>query len=122
MSLLPLPPGQHPRPWQLEALAAAREAFRPPAPGEDKREYRSIVLSAATGTGKGSLAAGIPVLTARRGGRVLVLAHRKELIEDVAERVRKVVGAPDVGIVKVPEGVVESARWKKLEDELRKFD
>ncbi len=100
MRLLPLPPGQPPRPWQLEALAAAREAFRPPAPGEDKREYRSIVLSAATGTGKGSLAAGIPVLTARRGGRVLVLAHRKELIEDVAERVRKVVGAPDVGIVK----------------------
>lgn len=28
----------------------------------------------------------------------------------------------DVGVVKVPEGVVESARWKKLEDELRKFD
>ena len=90
-ALLPMPPGQTPRRWQLEAMDAARAGLR---------TWRRILLSAATGTGKGSLIAGCVVRSAQLGRRVLVLAHRDELIEDVADRIRRVVGAPSVGIVK----------------------
>ena len=91
MSALPLPPGQAPRAWQLEALAAARDAIK---------VHQAVIVSAATGTGKGSLIAGMGIRAARNGKRVLMLAHREELLDELAARVRRVPGAPDVGIVK----------------------
>ncbi len=87
---LPLPAGQRPRKWQVEALDAARQAFR---------VHRKVLVSAATGTGKGSYAAGIGALTADRGRRVLVLAHREELVADVADRIRLVRPGARVGFI-----------------------
>ena len=88
---LPLPAGQSPLPWQVECLDAIRAGLQ---------RYRSLLAAAATGSGKGSLLAGLAVLAARHGGQVVVLVHRDELIQDLARRVGKVPGAPRVGVVK----------------------
>lgn len=88
---LPLPPGQTPRGWQLEAIEAAKVGLA---------TYQSGIISAATGTGKGSLIAGLAVLAGLKGNRVLLLAHRDELVEELVTRIRRVPGAPPVGLVK----------------------
>lgn len=44
--MIPLAPGQTPRAWQLSATAAARAAFR--------QGMQAVIVSAATGTGKGT--------------------------------------------------------------------
>lgn len=87
--MLPLPPGRTPRDWQLRALEAARAGIA---------TYDAVIISAATGTGKGSLIAGIAILCAQRGGRVLAMAHRDELVAELEDRVRQVRGAPAVGV------------------------
>jgi superfamily II DNA or RNA helicase len=92
---LPCPPGQTPRAWQLRALDALRDAGWGPEP------LRRVVITAATGTGKGTLLAGLAALVAARGWRVLALVHRDELIRDLAGRM-SLVGLK-VGIVKGPE-------------------
>lgn len=89
MTALPLPPGQKPRAWQLQAVAAIRQAL---ASG-----LRRVVVTAATGTGKGTLLAGLARSAEAR--RVLILVHRDELIRDLAARVRLIPGGP-VGIVR----------------------
>lgn len=88
---LPLPAGQSPLPWQVECLDAVRDGLR---------RYRSVLAAAATGSGKGSLLAGLAVLAVLNGGRVVVLVHRDELIQDLAKRIAKVPDAPRVGVVK----------------------
>jgi superfamily II DNA or RNA helicase len=88
---LPLPAGQSPLRWQIECLDAIRAGLQ---------RYRSLLAAAATGSGKGSLLAGLAVLAALHGGQVVVLVHRDELIQDLARRIAKVPGAPRVGIVK----------------------
>jgi len=88
---LPCPPGQTPRAWQTRALAALKDA----AQGAG---LRRVVITAATGTGKGTLLAGLVALYTQAGRRVLVLVHRDELIRDLAARC-SLVGVT-VGIVK----------------------
>lgn len=91
LALLPVPPGQTPRRWQIAALDAVRAMMA--------RGVRRMVISAATGTGKGTLLAGIAALMAAKPGRrVLCLVHRRELIDDLAARVALVGGR--VGIVR----------------------
>jgi superfamily II DNA or RNA helicase len=58
-----------------------------------------VVVSAATGTGKGSLIAALAILSARRDRRVLLLAHRDELVEELVIRCRR--AAPEVGVSRV---------------------
>lgn len=88
---LPLPPGQQPRQWQLDALEAIRSGIR---------KYRSVLVSAATGTGKGSLIAGLCLIAEERGKRTLVLAHREELVMETPSRIRAVKGAlARVGVI-----------------------
>ena len=89
--ILPLPPGRTARAWQLEAVHALREA---------SMKWRRLLVSAATGTGKGTLLAGLIVSLARRGRRVLFLVHRDELINDVMDRARQVERALPCGKVK----------------------
>jgi superfamily II DNA or RNA helicase len=89
MSALPLPPGQTARAWQVAALAAIQSAAQ--------SGLRRVVVSAATGTGKGTLLAGLARAAER--GRVLILVHRDELIRDLAARVRLIPGGL-VGIVR----------------------
>lgn len=79
--LVPLPPGGTPRKWQEEAMIAIREALP---------RHRSVLVSAATGTGKGTMIAAMVVKAALSGKRVLFLVHRDELIDDVMARVRQV--------------------------------
>lgn len=79
--LVPLPPGAVPRRWQEEAMLAIREALP---------RHRSVLVSAATGTGKGTMIAAMVVKAAVSGRRVLFLVHRDELIDDVMARVRQV--------------------------------
>ena len=62
--------------------------------------HQAVIVSAATGTGKGSVVAGLAIRAAQRNRRVLCLAHRDELLSDLVERVRRVPGAPSVGLVK----------------------
>ncbi len=80
---LPLPPGQTPRRWQLAAVDAVSRAFAPP------HRARRVLVSAATGTGKGTLLASLAVRAACKHptARVLVLCHRKELLEDLQRRI-----------------------------------
>lgn len=74
------------RPYQSECLAAIRETFV---------DSQSAIAIMATGLGKtvvfGSLAHDWPE------GRVLILAHREELIEQAAEKVHRISGdRPDI--------------------------
>ena len=93
-ALLPLAPGQTPRQWQIDATHAARAAF--------KQGFRSGLISAATGTGKGTLLASWCRMSAASGRRVLVLVHREELIQDLYLRIMGIPGRHTVGICQGP--------------------
>lgn len=88
--MIPLPPGQSPRAWQLSATAAARAAFR--------QGMQAVIVSAATGTGKGTVLAAWARLASERGGRVLVLVHREELVLDLTARIQAIPGKGSVGV------------------------
>lgn len=77
------------RPYQSRALAQLDAAF---AAGK-----RRVVVVAPPGAGKGTLAAHLLAEAAARGGRGLFLVHRREIVLDIAERVRDV--APSVGVL-----------------------
>jgi superfamily II DNA or RNA helicase len=65
-------------PYQLEAVAACRAAFA--------RGDRSTLLILPTGCGKTITFGMITRLTIQKGGRVLILAHRSELIQQAASK------------------------------------
>ncbi|MEZ4368992.1 MAG: DEAD/DEAH box helicase [Kofleriaceae bacterium] len=60
------------RPYQAEAIEAARAAFA--------RGDRATLIELPTGTGKTVVFASVARMAVERGGRVLVLAHRTELL------------------------------------------
>ena len=72
-------PSRSPRlwPWQEQAVAAVGESIA--------RDAHPLVV-APTGCGKTTLFCEVARLEVERGGRVLVLAHRTELIDQAAER------------------------------------
>ena len=72
-----------PRPYQVEAVGNVLEEFR--------RKHRSTLLVMPTGTGKTVVFAALSAI-ARAKGRVLVIAHREELIRQAAERITAVTG------------------------------
>lgn len=76
------------RPYQDEARAAIYDSLR---------KHRSTLLVLPTGTGKTVVFASIVGDGVRRGRRVLVLAHRAELIEQGASKIAAVAGC-EVGI------------------------
>ena len=88
---VPLPPGMTPRQWQIEAMRAIYENIEVSS---------KILVSAATGTGKGSLIAALAVRMAMAEKRLLFLVHRDELIDDVIRRVKACLPGADVGKVK----------------------
>jgi superfamily II DNA or RNA helicase len=69
------------RPYQLRALAEAREAFR--------ARHRSVVLVSPTGSGKTTIGAEIARGAVEKGGRVVWFAHRVELVSQAAARLRE---------------------------------
>lgn len=70
-----------PRPYQIEAVDAAREALR---------KARSTCVILPTGMGKTVLFALIARYAIERGRRVLILAHRTELISQAADTLERV--------------------------------
>lgn len=85
------------RDYQVDALerVAAAEA----------RGVRRQLLVAATGLGKTVM---FTSLAERRGGRAIILAHRDELIEQAAAKVREVWPGVEVGIVKAERNEVHA--------------
>lgn len=69
------------RPYQVDALAAVGEAF---ASG-----LRSVLVVVATGLGKTVTFAALAREEARAGGRVLILAHRTELLAQAQDKLHR---------------------------------
>jgi superfamily II DNA or RNA helicase len=90
-SIVPLAPGMTALRWQVEAMLAIRK-YLP--------EHKAVLVSAATGTGKGTLIASLIVKAARAGKRVLFLVHMDELIDDVMARALAIEPALYAGKVK----------------------
>lgn len=76
------------RAYQEEARAAVHEQLE---------EHRSTLVVAATGTGKTIMFAAIARDIVDQGGRVLVLAHRSELVHQAVGKLETICGC-DVGI------------------------
>lgn len=85
-----MPSAQPLRPYQAQALAHAREAYR--------GGKRAILLVAPTGAGKTRMGAEIATNAVSKGGTVLWLAHRDELIAQARDRLRAE-GLPRVGVI-----------------------
>ncbi len=77
------------RPYQIESLSQVDRVFR-----EGKNR---LLVSLPTGCGKTVIFAH---LVANTSGRSLVIAHRDELIEQAADKIRMVFPSADIGIVK----------------------
>lgn len=104
------------RPYQEQAVGAVRREW---AEGN-----KATLLVMATGTGKTSCFGEVARRCLEKGNRVLVLAHRKELIEQAASRLGLMCGVP-VGIEKAGErwdgesacvGSVQTLQGKRLEE------
>lgn len=74
------------RPYQQAAIDRCRELV---AAGQ-----RRICLVAPCGAGKGTILAALMGSALARGRRVLAIAHRRELVEDLAQRVHRLTGVP----------------------------
>lgn len=86
------------RDYQLDALSAIREHLG---------QHRSTLVESATGTGKTEI---FLHLANQWNGRVIILAHRDELIRQPAKRYKKMFGE-EVGIEKGMERVQESGHF-----------
>jgi superfamily II DNA or RNA helicase len=82
-------PPVHLRDYQFEALARVRDAY--------KAGKRRVLVSLPTGTGKTVVFAHFPK-ELRMKKRLLVLAHREELLQQAADKFRMVDGALKIGI------------------------
>lgn len=72
------------RPYQEQAIAAIEERW--------EAGDRSTLLVQATGTGKTIVMAGVTEDAVRDGGRVLILAHRGELLQQAADKLQSSTG------------------------------
>jgi superfamily II DNA or RNA helicase len=81
------------RPYQLDAIDAARTAFR--------QQHRSVLLVCPTGGGKTIIAAEIIRAARARGTGVLFLAHRRELVHQTSEKLT---------LFGVPHGIIMSGQ------------
>lgn len=72
------------RPYQKAAVAAVEAEFA--------RGIRSTLIVLATGCGKTIVFSHLAAREVRRGGRVLILAHRGELLEQAADKLRAATG------------------------------
>ncbi|MFD5508289.1 DEAD/DEAH box helicase [Streptomyces sp. NPDC127051] len=88
-----LPETFTPRPYQTEAIQALIDGWRGP--------NNRLATVLPTGAGKTVVFANLIVATqAGRAGRTLVIAHREELIQQAADKIRAVAPQLRVGIVK----------------------
>lgn len=71
------------RPYQEKAVEAVESAFR---------DVQSTLIVLATGCGKTIVFSHLAAREVRRGGRVLILAHRGELIQQAVDKLKKATG------------------------------
>lgn len=71
-----------------------------------KRGVQRQLLHLPTGAGKTVIFA---ELIRREGGRALVLAHRDELIQQAADKIRMVIPNADIGIIKAERNELDHA-------------
>jgi DNA repair protein RadD len=92
------------RPYQLRGLAAVRKHL---AAGR-----KSVLLVAPTGAGKGTIAAFVLASSLAKGRRALFVVHRREIILDVARRLRRA-GVERVGVLAgdAHEGDADASVW-----------
>ena len=79
------------RPYQVAAVEAIRAGYR--------RGVRRPLLVLATGLGKTVTFGYLAVQAVNRGRRVLIVAHREELLGQAREKIRLIDPSADVGIV-----------------------
>lgn len=82
------------RPYQQAAVEAVERTFT--------RGFRSCLVQMPTGTGKTILFASLAERAVMRGERVLVLAHRGELLEQAIDKIRRTTGI-EAGLEKADE-------------------
>ena len=82
------------RPYQQLAVEAVERTFT--------RGFRSCLVQMPTGTGKTILFAALAERAVMRGERVLVLAHRGELLEQAIDKIRRATGM-EAGLEKAEE-------------------
>src|SRR4051812_23844695 len=80
------------RPYQFAAADAVRDGFR--------RGLRRMLVQLATGLGKTVLFADLAHRVVGRGGRVLIVAHRDELLSQARDKLLVADPDADVGIVR----------------------
>jgi len=98
------PPAAEPlelRPYQREAADAVIAAYR--------RGVRRMLIQMATGLGKTVLFAHLAHLVVRHGRRVLVIAHRDELLTQARDKLLTVDPSADVGIVRAERDETDAA-------------
>jgi len=78
------------RPYQVRAIEMARDSYA--------KGNRAILLVAPTGAGKTVMFSALAESAISKGGRGLVLAHRTELVDQAADKLRAL--GLDVGIIK----------------------
>lgn len=78
------------RPYQAETVEKVYAEWQ---------THRRVLLVAPTGAGKTRLAEEFVVRFTAQGKRVVFIAHRRELIRQAAERLRRSIGVLDVGLV-----------------------
>lgn len=71
------------RPYQEQAVQAVEEAFR---------EVSSCLIVLATGCGKTIIFSHLAAREVKRGGRILILAHRGELLQQAIDKLRTATG------------------------------
>ena len=71
------------RPYQQEAIQAVERAFE---------EVRSTLIVLATGCGKTIIFSHLAAREVKRGGRVLILAHRGELLQQAIDKLKAATG------------------------------
>jgi len=89
----------------ISTLLTALQPLRPYQSETVEKVYaewtksRRVLLVAPTGAGKTRLAEEFVVRFTAQGQRVVFIAHRRELIRQAAERLRRSIGVLDVGLV-----------------------
>ena len=107
------------RPYQQEAVSAAVRGLR---------EHRSVLIVMPTGTGKTQVF--VALASMARRGRVLMLAHRDELVGQAAARVEQMLGiipgrekaATHSNGEQIVVGSVQTLRLRRLERVFRPDD
>jgi superfamily II DNA or RNA helicase len=102
------------RPYQLDGIAAIREAFR--------NGVRRVLYQLPTGGGKTEIFKHIAEQAATRGKRVCILVHRKELVSQVHERLTMPHGVIMQGVTPWPSLGLQVASVQTLVRRQHRYD